>query len=312
MSWRGAGGTQCPAPDCCKEGKGRMRTFILGATGTIGAPLTDELLRHGHELVALARSDAAERDLTAKGAAVVHGDLRNPHEWAHILREVDAVIHVAATFTEDMGAVDSGLLDALLAEVERAPRPIRFVYTGGCWLYGATGERLADESSPFDPIPAFAWMVENGRRVLAAPNLDAMIVHPAMVYDRDGGVLRRFIASARDKGHIEIWGSAETRWPVVHRRDLAAAYRLVLEGGGPGASYCVAAERGVRVGDIAGVLAQRFGLADDPVVRGTAEVVAEQGAWAVGPTLDQQMIGARIVQELGWSPAVTDILSEIA
>jgi nucleoside-diphosphate-sugar epimerase len=288
-----------------------MRIFILGATGSIGKAVTAELSRHGHDLVALARSEDAERKLAALDIGSLRGDLREPEKWVGVLRDVDAIIHVAATFTEDMGEVDNKLTETMLREAERVARRIRFIYTGGCWLYGVTGDRVADETTPYDPIPSFAWMVENGARALSAPTLDTMIIHPAMVYDRDGGVLRRFIASAREKGRIEIWGSPDTRWPVVHRQDLAIAYRLILEGGIPGQSYCVASEPGVRVGDIADILSRRFGLTGNPLVRSTEEVVAEQGAWAVGPTLDQQMCGARIMRDLGWAPSHTDILSEI-
>lgn len=288
-----------------------MRTLILGATGTIGEPLSDELAGHGHELVALARSDENERVLSAKGVDVLRGDLRQPQEWVHIVREVDAIIHVAATFTDDMGEVDRNLVEALLGEAEIAVRRIRFIYTGGCWLYGETGDRIADEATPFDPIPSFAWMINNGNRILAAQNLDAIIVHPAMVYDRDGGALARLITSVRDKDCVEIWGSLDTRWPVVHRSDLAAAYRLVLEGGSPSGAYCVAAEKGVRVGRIADALGQRFGLTVGPLVREGDEVIAEQGAWAAGPMLDQQMSGQKIMRDLGWTPAYTDILSDI-
>jgi nucleoside-diphosphate-sugar epimerase len=288
-----------------------VRVLVIGATGTIGEPIAAELADHGHKVVALARSDDAARNLAAAGARVVRGDLRKPGEWAPVIHEVDAVIHVAATFTEDMGEVDRELVGALTSEAEKGSQRIRFIYTGGCWLYGVTGDRVADEATPFDPIPSFAWMVDNGRRILAAMNLDAMVIHPAMVYDRDGGVLRRLIASATEQGRVEIWGSPETRWPVVHRRDLAVAYRLVLESGRPSRSYCVAAQHGVRVDRIADILAQRFGLTEGPLIRATDEVVAEQGAWAVGPTLDQQMSGDRIMRELGWSPSHRDILSEI-
>lgn len=288
-----------------------MRVFILGASGTIGTPIVDELTRHGHQIVALSRSDATEHALRAQSADVVRGDLRTPQDWAHIIAEVDAVIHVAATFSDDMGDVDRTLVEALLSQAARGGRKIRFVYTGGCWLFGETNDRVADEASPFQPIPAFAWMVDNAKLVLAAPNVEALILHPAMVYSREGGVLSRFISSAQDKGRIEVWGALDTRWPMVHRNDLAAAYRLVLERGAASQSYCAAAEVGVRVGDLADALSRRFALADGPLVRARADVMAEQGAWAAGPMLDQQMSGQKLKAAFGWTPEYTDVLAEI-
>lgn len=102
-----------------------MRVFVLGASGTIGTPIVDELTRHGHQVVALARSDTTERTLRSQKADVVRGDLRTPLDWAHIVREVDAVIHVAATFSDDMGEVDRKLLGALIGEADQAGREMR-------------------------------------------------------------------------------------------------------------------------------------------------------------------------------------------
>ncbi len=288
-----------------------MRVFVLGASGLIGTAITDELLAHGHTVAALARSGASAGRLQKKGAEIVPGDLRNPEAWASVVADVDTIIHVAATFTDDMGAVDRQVIQALIDAAQTCPKPVRFVYTGGCWLFGETGDRVATEDTPFDPIPAFAWMAENWASLITAGCFDSMLLHPAMVYHRDGGAIDGFLEAARDRQSMEIWGSAETRWPVVHRRDLATAYRLVMERGKPGSSYCVATQAGVRVGAIAGVVARRFGVSDPPVVLHRDDVLAREGYWAAGPMLDQQMRGERIRQTLGWEPAVCDILAHI-
>src|SRR5437016_5034036 len=52
------------------------------------------------------------------------------------------------------------------AHARGAAGPARLIYTGGCWLFGATGDELATEETPFRPLPAFAWMVPQLRRVL--------------------------------------------------------------------------------------------------------------------------------------------------
>ncbi|GAB5467390.1 MAG: NAD-dependent epimerase/dehydratase family protein [Rhodospirillales bacterium] len=289
-----------------------MRVLLLGATGTIGSAVLDSLRAGGHEVLALARSDEAKARVETAGAQALTGDLRDATAWAPAVRAVDAVVHAAATFSDDMGAVDLGVIQALIAAAGGSERKRRFLYTGGCWLYGQTGDRIAEETSPYDPLPAFAWMLENLALLRAADCFETILLHPAMVYERDGGVLNRFLDSARETGRIEVWGSQEVRWPLVHREDLAEAYRLALESGAAGETYCAAAEAGRPVSALVETLGRRLGLTHPPLVRPLAEVIAEQGAWAAGPALDQQMSGAKLRRTLGWRPVRTDALAEIA
>ena len=289
-----------------------MRILILGATGYIGSAVLENLIEHHHSVLALARTAKAEKYLAEMGAQVLPGDLRAPQAWSHAIRQVDAVIHLAATFSEDMGEVDRALVDALTAEAMKGSRTIRFLYTGGCWLYGETGERVASEDSPFNPLPAFAWMLENFRTVLAAPCFDGILLHPAMVYDRNGGAVARFVSGAKETRTIEVTGSLKTRWPLVHREDLARAYRLALTEAVPGEAYNIAAEEGVPVGEIVRVIARRFGVRRATLLRSVPDVVAELGTWAAGPALDQQMCAEKARATLGWRPQKTDALRELA
>ena len=288
-----------------------MRILMLGATGYIGSAVLDEMTAGGHSVLALARSDTAARQLAAKGADILRGDMRKPAEWSDTVRTVDAVIHTAVTFTDDMGDVDRQVLNALVSSQMQAARPVRLIYTGGCWLYGETGDRVATEESPFDPLPAFSWMIANSNALLREPCFETVVVHPAMVYDRDGGAVARFISNASDDGLIRVVGSPATRWPVVHRDDLAKAYRLALEQSAPGQSYNVAAEPGVAVGDIAHAVAGRLGVPAEPAVRSVSDAVEEFGDWAAGWALDQQMSSERAFADLGWKPLRTSILDEV-
>jgi len=130
-----------------------------------------------------------------------------------------------------------------------------------------------------------------------------------MCYAGNGGVFSRFLPR---NGQIEVWGSLDTRWPVVHRSDLAAAYRLVLERAPAGESYNVCAEQGIRVGDIVDAMSDIFEVTSKPLVRSVEEVIADQGPSALGPTLDQQMGSRKIRDSLGWSPVYTDAISQLA
>ena len=52
-----------------------MRVFITGASGHIASGVIPELLAEGHEVIGLARSEAAAEAVSARGARVQRGDL---------------------------------------------------------------------------------------------------------------------------------------------------------------------------------------------------------------------------------------------
>jgi nucleoside-diphosphate-sugar epimerase len=279
-----------------------VKVLVLGATGSIGTAVARELAGHGHAVLALCRSDKSETALKALGYETLRGDLRRPEDWAGAVREVDGVIQAAVTFTEDMGDVDSGVIDALIDAAAPSVPPKRFIYTGGCWLYGATGDDIATEDSPFNPIPSFAWMVENAERLTASGKFSTAVIHPAMVYHRAGGVFTRFLEKAKAGEPMEVWGAPETRWPLVHRDDLATAYRLLLEAPDLTGNFNASAQTGVPVGEIVKSIAENLNSPPEVFIRSKQELVEEHGAWAEGPTLDQQMASERLRSICKWHP----------
>ncbi len=284
-----------------------MNILILGGTGSIGSAVTAELVAAHHQVFGLCRSQASAKRLAALGARPVLGDLRAPNGWRDALQNADAVIQVASTFDDDMGAVDSLTIEAIGQEARRRRQPLRVLYTGGCWLYGETGDLIASEASVRRPIATFAWMEQNAGSLLDDPNLDCCVVHPAMVYhESGGGVFARMLQQASAGVPLEVWGSLHTRWPLVHRRDLARAYRMLVERPGLGGHYNVAAQTGVPVQQILTEIVTRHRHDGAYVVRNRKHVMQKYGAWAEGPTLDQQIRAEKIHESCGWVPEISD------
>lgn len=233
-----------------------MRVLILGGTGLIGAAVIRELIKHRHKVLALSRSTRSMAMLKALGASPLRGDLRAPDAWVQSVRRVDAIIQVAATFTEDMGQVESKALEAIIQALMRKNGKIHLIYIGGVWLYGATGNSIANETTQFQPIPSFFWMVETSEKLLHTQAFSTAVMRPAMVYHQKGGAFSRFIDCSKQHKQIEIWGDRATRWPLIHRDDLAAAYRLLLERPKLTGHFNASAQIGVRVETIAKTIAQ--------------------------------------------------------
>jgi nucleoside-diphosphate-sugar epimerase len=290
-----------------------VRVFVLGGTGSIGSAVVRELVARKHKVFGLARSEASAAKLGEFGATAVQGSIASPEPWTAELAGVDALIHAACDFSTEMATIENRLLDAVLPALASQPNKPRFIYTGGCWLFGATGDEVATEATPFRPLPAFAWMVPHGQRVLAAPGIDGVVIHPAMVYEPQGGVFHRFAREAIEGEAVRVVESEAVRWPLVHSEDLANLYALALERAPPGSSYIGAAIEGLPVGRIARAFARRFATRrDEPLIVSTDTIAAELGEWARGYALDQRLSGDKARRDLGWQPKHLDPEAEIA
>jgi nucleoside-diphosphate-sugar epimerase len=282
-----------------------MHIFLTGGTGSIGGPVLRRSLAAGHTVTALVRSDTAAKQVAQAGVTPLHGDLSAPEAWMPKAAAADVFIHLASSFDGEMAVSEPLLVDSLLHHAQTRAQPLHFVYTGGCWMFGQTGNAVATESSPMNPIQDFDWATQAINRLQDQPSLNLVLIHPAMVYDETGGVFDRMITALRAGRPAPIWGSEHTRWPLVHANDAAAAYVLLAENPDASGTYMLVSEQGVTVGEIAGVLAAQAGVKTPPAVLPRKWALMRHGSMAEGPMLDQQMAQTRLT-ELGWVPEFPD------
>jgi nucleoside-diphosphate-sugar epimerase len=216
---------------------GPLRVLILGGTGSIGAAVLRQILRRGHTCYALVRSEKSATRVADLGALPIPGDIGEPASWIMSLPRVDAVVQMACDFNTSMEQVERRLLDGLLPHLALQRNRPKFIYTGGCWLFGRTGDNIATEESPFHPLQAFAWMVPHLERILETPGIAPIVIHPAMVYEGGGGVFGRLAEDARKRGVVRVVGGSRCvgRWlrhrSTNERREGPA--RAWLETGAP-------------------------------------------------------------------------------
>jgi nucleoside-diphosphate-sugar epimerase len=285
-----------------------VKVFVTGGTGTIGFPVVKNLIEHKHEVLGLVRSEDSRNKLQNVGAIPVWGELSSPESWVEVTRGVDAVIHMALSFCDDDGPVDWHFLNCLM-NTRAGLRPLRFVMTGGTWLYGHTANRVAVEDDPYDPPQAWAWWLDSMHIVMNSSNLEPVFVHPAMVWSKAGscfGMLNDIKAGKP----VRVHENADHRWPLVNDEDLAELYRLVLEKGRAGEHYNAASQYGVSIGQLAATLSKASGHHAWLDVVAIADTMRAQGNYTEGYGLDQQMSGDKAKRELGWKPQFDDILRE--
>ena len=287
------------------------RVLVTGGTGSIGGAVIEVLKARGHSVTCLIRSSASEQQLQRAGYVTLRGDITEPERWLGAVTEFDAVIPLAITWADDMASVDARLTHLLIEALATPAAEKVLIYTSGCWVYGQTGDLVATENTPHCTSSEFAWGSELSKSVLRNKYIKGMVILPAMVYERDGGVLDTMISDALERKRIRVVGSTRTRWPMVHRTDLALLYALMLERGQQGSIYNGATTPGVRVADIAGALSDRYQLQHPPKVISVQEAVATIGSWAGGYSIDQQISGEKAMRELSWAPQYTDVLADI-
>lgn len=289
-----------------------MRVFLTGATGFIGSRIVPELLRAGHQVLGLTRSDAGAQALVAAGAEPHRGTLENLDCIRSGAAQADAVIHTA--FDHDFSNFvancekDRRVITALGDVLAGSDRPL--IITSGTGMgSGAPGqparEDVFDLSHPNPRIASELAGVE-----AAAKGVSVAVVRLPQVHDTQRqGLISPAIAIARAKGVSAYIGEGRNRWPAAHVDDVARLYRLALDRHQAGARYNAVAEEGVSARDIAEVIAT--GL-DIPAVSLSPEEAAAHFGWlAMFVELDMFASSAWTRAQLGWQPTGPGLLADL-
>jgi len=285
-----------------------MQVFLTGATGYIGTAVADRLRAAGHKLTGLARSDAAADRLTAAGIRPVRGDFSDPESVGSAARSADGVISLATTYNP---AVDGPAIDAILDALAGSDQP--FVYTSGISSHGDTGDVVVDETTPPKPAALVQWRqaVEDRVREGAKRGIRTVVIRPAIVYGRGGGIPAGFVDSARKEGAARYVGTGENRWPFVHVDDLADLYLLALERAQAGSLLLGVSGPSHPVRDVASAASRAAGAGGRTTAWPLEEARKKLGAYADALVLDQQASGRRAQETLGWRPRHPDVLEDI-
>ena len=171
------------------------RVVVTGANGFIGRTLCAHLAARGWDVAAVIRPGAA---LPESHAWTVHrvSGLSAPTEWAPVLEQAGAVVHLAArvhvmheTVSDPLAAFRrvncQGTLD--LARQAAASGVERFVFLSTIKVNGErTGTRPFTESDPAAPADPYAqskWEAEQGLgEIAAATRMQVATVRPPLVY----------------------------------------------------------------------------------------------------------------------------------
>jgi len=220
--------------------------LVTGDKGYIGSVLTTLLLERGYSVAGLDTGYYADCLIGQPGPEYPFL-LRDTRDvTAADLSGVQSVIHLAALSNDPLGELSPHLTEEInlsatlqLAKLARRAGVSRFVYASSQSMYGvsSTDEELDEDNSEKNPITAYArtkWDAELALKALGTKEFIVTCFRPSTVFGasprlRCDIVFNSLVACAYTTGLIEIKSDGTPWRPVVHVRDVCAAFIAGIE-----------------------------------------------------------------------------------
>jgi nucleoside-diphosphate-sugar epimerase len=291
-----------------------VRVFVTGASGFIGSAVVPELLKAGHKVLALARSDKSAASLSTAGTEVHRGDLEDLECLKSGASQCDGVIHLAMIMDfsdyEGINRKDRAAIRAIGEALAGSNKP--FVVTSGILLLKPGDFRTEDDDADLTSMGAARAASEGIALGLASRGVRVSIIQlaPTVHGDGDKGFIPMFIEMARKSGEAWYIGDGGNRWTAVHRLDAATLYRLALEKGKAGSKFHGVQDECVYLRDIIAVVGRKLNI---PVVSKTLDEATK----AVGHFLahvnaaDGPAYSKITTEKLGWTPKERGLLEDM-
>jgi nucleoside-diphosphate-sugar epimerase len=290
-----------------------MRIFVTGATGWVGTVTVAELIGAGHEVLGLARNDAAVEALKKAGATPHPGSLTDVDSLVAGARASDGVIHLAFIHDfskwQENGRIDLAAVKAMAAELAGSDRPM--VVTSGTALL-RKGHLVTETDQPEnDAAGSIRGPSEKAtfEAALSGVRSSVMRLAPSVHGKGDHGFVPRLVHIAREKGFSAFVGEANNRWPAVHRRDAARLYRLAIENAKAGSAFHAAAEQGVAFRQIAEAIGVAAGVPTKQIP--AEDAMTHFGFLGAFVTMDNPTSSELTQKTLGWHAEEIGLVEDI-
>ena len=223
-----------------------MNILVTGNLGYIGSVLVPLLQSKGHQVVGFDSGYFKDCLLSpvSENFKQITKDIRDVESLD--LEGVDAVIHLAGLSNDPLGELVPGLTEEInfngamkLASLSKEAGVKRFIYASSQSMYGVsdTDDELDEDLSNKNPVTAYAktkWDAELQLNKLQSDSFLVCSFRPSTVFGvsprlRCDIVFNNLVACAYTTNKIEIKSDGTPWRPVVHIRDVCAAFIAGLD-----------------------------------------------------------------------------------
>ncbi|MBS1492836.1 MAG: NAD(P)-dependent oxidoreductase [Bacteroidetes bacterium] len=227
-----------------------MKILVTGCAGYIGSTLTRLLLDKGYDVIGLDNlsfgGDSMLSFYNNKKFNFVHGDIRDEKILDEVLKEADAVAHLAAIvgdpacskYADEARSINWEGSKLLFDKCNTLSNVKRFVFASTCSNYGKMeGDSFVTEESALNPVSLYAELKVKFEKYLLESKLRDGFVATALRFATVYGLSTRmrfdltvneFTRDAASGKELVIFGEQFWR-PYCHVEDLARAVILVIE-----------------------------------------------------------------------------------
>ncbi|KAJ6626599.1 hypothetical protein B0H10DRAFT_2185634 [Mycena sp. CBHHK59/15] len=210
------------------------------ATGFIGLPAAKALVRAGHTVYGFVRDQAKAKFLAAGESPYllspvlmrnddpddlqiipVIGDL-DSDVWTKLMPTLDVIIEaIGGGEVKDLSATAFERTTKAVQEMRPKGAPLlSHIYTPGTWVHGDSRKDTVIDTTPiYRPVELVTWRPAMEQAAACSPQINGIVIHPALLYGRSASILAMLFKSASQGG----------RYAVIHADDLADLYVRAAE-----------------------------------------------------------------------------------